>query len=90
MCNNKVGFELAVGVNEDSTQALLQFCRTPIVWTEVYPTAVVVIGMQIIPDDWLPLQHLAHLTYTLRRDSVADHSRTYDMSHSGRYCYVSP
>lgn len=55
MSNNKVGFELAVRINEDSTQALLQFCHTPIVWTEVYPAAVVVIRMQIIPDDWLSL-----------------------------------
>lgn len=48
-----------------------------LVGSEEQPLQVVVICMDVVPDDWRPLQDRGHLLYRLHRDFVGHHFWTY-------------
>lgn len=64
-----------------------------LVGSEEQPLQVVVICVDVVPDDWRPLQDGGHLFYRLHRDFVGHHLWTYITQTSkdgGKFALLSP
>lgn len=77
MNGHKVGFKLAVGVGEDSLQSRNELCGATLIWTQEEPLLVIIISMNIVPDDWGPSKDFRHLLNRLHRNIFGDHFGTY-------------
>lgn len=52
MDRNKVGFKFTVWVGEDSLQPWNELCGAALVWTQEQSFLIIVIGMNVVPNDW--------------------------------------
>ena len=58
MDGNKVDCVLTVWVGEDAGKVRDEGRRSPNIGTKEETSLVVIIGVQVVPDEWLALQHI--------------------------------
>lgn len=68
MDGHKVGLKLTIRVGEDSFQSRDELCGAAFVWTQEKPLLVVIIGMNVVPDDRGSSQDFGHLLNRLYCD----------------------
>lgn len=71
-----IGLKFAVGVGHHTADVWNDFWRPSIVWPQEHATRVIVVGMDVVPDDRGSFEDSADVFQCLNGDLLADHLAT--------------
>lgn len=67
-------FKIQISRKDRSQSVILKIqCTIYLIGSKEKPLRIIIIGMDIVPDDWWPLQDRGHLLYGFNRDFVGYH-----------------
>lgn len=72
---NEIGLEFTVGVSEDASEFGDEFCGPVLEGSEEESLRVVVVGVDVVPDDRGSPQNGGHLVYRRHTDVLRHHLR---------------